>query len=673
MNRLVLGLLAGCAAVLLQCRESFVPFTLADPGAPCTIVVPARTDAGAAADPDAPIRLRAAAELRHYLARMLGRPDSAIAVRTDAEAVNGRILFLGRPGAKSHFATAARRLDKAQRRSRQGADPAWRWEGWSDEQNHYLAITARSDVDLLRAVYAFLDEQGVRFLFPGAGGVYLAPRHEIRVLQAVTLPPAGLELCGLLPTCPEGGVPADSASLRWWARQRFTHLPAGWADPDALHRLGLAEVRRCEAPAVWKPGFCCSDSAALRQLITALFSGRSGTGLYLLDAAAAAPLCSCTACLELGTETDRWLYLTSRIGAAMTARKNAGTLPAAANLLALGDLELPQKFAPREWPRSEVLLAARIRPRCYNHALADPRCVEVNAGALAGVVKWLAASPYARHALVDTYYAAEFAGLPLLLDSVVAQDLATCRSLGVQGFFCDAPASIRPDGIRFYQDYLLGQALQQPHLNADSLRQAFVAFAFPGAASMTLEYLNMVGEAFANAAAWRGELPGRVRQLAAADFNGALLPLERFHHHFNLYQVYADSNEGVAWERTFQLVHDARHVMDEMLEGDLPDPTLDRLLAAEKQLRFAELIVTFYDNIIRSLTLGEDEPAMREEAAIRLRQVVQRMEQFTVEDRECGGGKVNALRCSGLEECARALLDKLQQRYRLPYDRVYEE
>jgi len=672
MSKTAAAFLAGCALILFQCRESFVPFTLADRGTPCTIILPARAGSGVEADAAEQLRSRAAAELRRYLARLLGRPESSIALQSDAQAATGRILLLGKPAAKSRFAAAARRLEKAERAAGPGDKPPFRLDAWSDGEDHYLAITTRRDHDLLRAVYAFLDEQGARFLFPGTGGEFIPPRQEIRILHALNLPPAGLELSGFLPACPAGDAPGDSSTLLWWARQRFTHLPSEWGVPGSLNRLGIQGVRRSQALKVWKPGFCCSDEKARRELIAELFSGAEAE-LCVLDAAQATPLCSCSACQRLGSETDRWLHLVGQIGAAVGRLKKEVALPEAATLLALHDLSLPERSAPQDWPRAEILLAARLQPRCYAHALADLHCTEVNAGTLTALVKWLAATPNARHAVIEGYYAPEFAGLPLVLDQIIARDLETCRALGVQGFFCDAPGRIRPTGIRFYQDYLLGQALHQTHLQTDSLRKAFVAFAYPGAATMTLEYFAMLSEAFSNCSAWRGELPGRVRQLAENNFSGTLLPLERFNRHFSLYQEFSETDEGVAWERTFQLIHDARHLMDDLLEIKLPDQSLDRLLEAEKQLRFAELTVTLYDNIIRSLTLGEDEPAMREEAAIRLRQVVKRMEELTVAEGGCGTGEATALSASGLEASARALLLKLQQRYSLPYDRVYVE
>lgn len=672
MSRATAVWLTACALMLVQCREAFTPFNLLDAAAPCTIVLPAGSDAGADADAGARVRRLAAAELRRYLARLTGRPESAIAIQGDDQTAAGRILFLGKPGAKSRFAAAARRLNKSDRATGAGERPPWRFDAWNEGENHFLAITAHREDDLLRAVYAFLDEEGVRFLFPGKGGEYITPRREVRILRATGLPPASLEWSGFLPVCPASDAPADSTTLLWWARQRFTHLPADWSSPAALRGLGLQSVRRAAAPGLWQPGFCCSDEKARRELLARLFAGDTAD-LVVLDAAEAAPLCSCSSCQALGSPTDRWLHLVGQIGAEMSRLKKAGALPQATTLLALHDLSLPEHAAPGAWPRAEILLAARLQPRCFNHALADPHCLEVNAGTLNALVKWLAATPSARHAVVEGYYAPEYAGLPLVIDQVIARDLETCRALGIQGFFCDAPARIRPTGIRFYRDYLLGQALLQPHLRADSLRQAFTTFAYPGAATMTLEYFAMLSEAFANCTAWRGELPRRVNELAQSGFSGPLLPLEHFRRHFSLYQEFSETDEGVAWERTFQLIHDARHVMDDMLESKLPDQTLDRLLAAEKQLRFAEVTITLYDNIIRSLTLGEDEPAMREEAAIRLRQVVQRMEGLTVEEGGCDAGKVNALKASGLEESARALLQQLQRRYGLPYDRVYVE
>jgi hypothetical protein len=675
MKRLMVVTLLGGVAFLLGCKEPFQPFVLAGPQNSCTIIIAAAPGseerAGKAPDWRGSLRGHAAAELRHYLVRILGQPGVTIDIRDDSQPVSGNLIFLGRPGAKSPFAGAARRLARKWRPAAMQGETI-RIDAWNEKERQVLAITTADDRNLLRAVHAFLDEQGVRYFLPGKGGESILAKRQIDVLQPEILIHSGLALRGFYPGCPAVQlVPPDSSWLVWMARQGFTHVPMAWAeDQPALERWGVQGVAAADPGPLWRPGFCPSNEASVQSLLQGLFTGNPAAGLFLLDARRATPFCNCAKCQSLGSENDRWLHLLTRLGEEMAERKKTGALPPAAALLAVNGLGLPEKYDSSKWPREQILLAARMQPRCYNHALADPLCLEANARVLAGLLQWIAAHPFARLAVVEGYNAPDFAGMPLVLDRVIVRDLEFYQHLGLEGFFCAAPTPVKP-GVQSYQNYLLAQAALHPRLDADSLRRSFVSFAYPGAATMTLEYFDMLAEAFANISAWREELPERVRLLEREGFISPLLPLERFHNHFTLYQDFRGSDEGVAWERTFQLVHDARHVMDEMLEEELPDATLVRLLEADKQLRFAELTVIFYDNLIRSLTLGEDEPAMREEAAIRLRQVVKRMEEFRIAEGVCGPG--SALSYSGLEESARALLLRLQERYGLPYERVYLE
>lgn len=661
--------------LMTGCEEAFQPFILADQQQPCTIVL----DLGgkAAAAPEELERQLAAApagaaalELRHYLARILSLPERAFPIADDDEPRPGRVILLGRPGRSSAWAAAARRIDKLWKRLPKDQVAACRFDAWQEEERQIVAITTPTPQgNLLRAVHAFLDYQGVRWLFPGRGGENVEMRREIRVTRASHIPAENLPMTGLLPVCADGAA-ADSSWLLWWARQRFTHVPLDWApDPRLLQNLGLQGVA---APTgLTLPGkreFCLNDPAQMQHLEQILFATPQA-GLVVLDASRIAPLCGCAHCAALGSEEDRWLDLVRRLGVTLAERKRQGTVHPDARLLAIHEPALPQQFDGKEWPRQEVVLAARMMPRCLNHALADPACVEVNSIRLAALGDWIHTHSFAQLGVLEGYYDPEFAGLPLVLDKIITTDLRLYHRLGL-ALFCEAPATTR-SGLQSYQNYLFSQAVHHATLNPDSLRRAWGAFTWPGAATMMGEYLAMQEEAFANVSAWRWELPLLVRQLEKRDFTGSLLPLERFHNHFTLYQQYSDNDEGVAWERTFQLIHDARHVMDDMLEHQLPDQTLDRLLEAEMQLRFAELTITFYDNVIRTLTLGEDEPEMREEAAIRLRQVVKKMTEFQTAGLPCG--PANALQGSGLDGSAQALLARLQKRYGVPYTRVYQE
>lgn len=662
--------------LLTGCEEAFQPFVLADQQKPCTIVL----DLGgkAAVSPEELERQLAAApaggaaiELRHYLARILSLPERAIPIADDDDPRPGRVILLGRPGSGSAWAAAARHIDKLWKRLPQDQMAACRFDAWQEEKHQIVAITTpAAQGNLLRAVYAFLDYHGVRWLFPGRAGENIEMRREIRVTQASYIPAENLPMTGFLPVCNEGTT-ADSTWLLWWARQRFTHVPLAWAsDPQQLQTLGLQGVAAALS-GLTLPGkseICLNDPAQIEHL-EHLLVATPRAGLVVLDAGRMAPLCGCERCAALGSLEDRWLELVRRLGMALAGGKKQGTIHPDARLLAIQEPALPQQFDSREWPRQEVVLAARMMPRCFNHALADPACVEVNSHRLAALGDWIHAHNFAQLGVVEGYYDPQFAGLPLVLDKIITTDLRLYHRLGL-ALFCEAPATAR-SGIQIYQNYLFSQAMHHATLNPDSLRRTWGAFAWPGAATMMGEYLAMQEEAFANVSAWRWELPLLVRQLEKRDFAGSLLPLERFNKHFTLYQQYADGNEGVAWERTFQLIHDARHVMDDMLEHQLPDQTLDRLLEAEMQLRFAELTVTFYDNVIRTLTLGEDEPEMREEAAIRLRQVVKKMTEFQTAGLPCG--PANALQGSGLNGSAQALLARLQKRYGVPYTRVYQE
>ncbi len=683
MHRTSFLFLLFSAALLCSCERPFEAFVLLEKNQPCTIVVDISPHSSfeaalAKKDEESPERqsaLLAAQELRHYLATMMSIPERQISIVGDDQAISGRVLLLGMPGNKSAYTDVRKKLQKWWKRTDPHHKGLIRMDAGYQEERQWLALTAQQPSTILDAVYAFLEQQGVAWYAPGERDVYVPAQRQIRVSQAAVIKEPALQMRGFFPDCPDDGKPpvADPAWMTWWLRQHVHEIPANWAnDHSILTAYGMRAVRSSrQVPlAGWQPGFCAANDSVVAALVKNIRPVLAYAQTYVLDGQQALPLCSCAACQALGNESSRLVGLLNALGHALAEAQKQGIVPGDRRLIGIVPVKPPDQPLPQDWPAAQVTLALQMQPRCYNHSIDDPSCTEVNVPLQAFVTAWLKQAANADVAVVEGYYASEFAGLPLVFDHVLNRDLAAYRAMGVAGIYGAAPNPSMP-GMQGYLNYMYSQSAWNGRMRVDSLRDGYFSAHYPGTSSGVREYYDMTEEAMANITAWRFVMSRRIRELQQNGFAGALLPLPGFAEHFNLYQTFSEKNDGVDWERTFQLVHDMRHVMDDLLDKNTPDQTLDRLLLLEKQLQFADLTIGLYDNMIRTLTLGADEPEMREEAAIRLREVVKKMAAFEMIDGACG--QTSALEQSGIAEACQELLSKLEKEYGVPYQRVYEE
>lgn len=671
------------AALLCSCERPFEAFVLLEKNHPCTIVVDisphtsfeAALEKKEEGSPERQSALLAAQELRHYLAAMMSLPERQISIVGDDQSISGRVLLLGMPGEQSAYKDVRKKLQKLLKRTESHRKGVIRIDAGNQEERQWLALTAQQPSTILDAAYAFLEQQGVAWYAPGARDVYVPTQRQIRIDRAAVIKEPALQMRGFFPECPDEGkrAAADQTWLTWWLRQHVREIPADWiVDKSLLTAYGMRAVRssRQMPLAGWQPGFCAATASAITALGKNIWPLLASAHTYVLDGQQALPLCSCAACQAMGNESSRLVVLLNALGNALAEAQKQGTVPGDRHLIGVVPVTPPDHPVPSDWPADQVTLALQMLPRCYNHSINDPSCTEVNVPLQAFVTAWLEQAADAEVAVVEGYYASEFAGLPLVFDHVLNHDLAAYQAMGVAGIYCAAPNPSMP-GMQGYLNFYFGQSAWNGRMRVDSLRDGYFSAHYPGTSSGVREYYDMTEEAMANITAWRYIMSRRIRELQQGGFAGALLPLPGFQEHFNLYQTFSEKNDGVDWERTFQLVHDMRHVMDDLLEKNTPDQTLDRLLLLEKQLQFADLTIVLYDNMIRTLTLGADEPEMREEAAIRLREVVKKMAAFETADGACG--KTSALEQSGIAEACQELLTKLEKEYGVPYQQVYEE
>lgn len=411
--------------------------------------------------------------------------------------------------------------------------------------------------------------------------------------------------------------------------------------------------------------FCSSDEHGCREFCKNIIKELKDGDWHNADIYDFWPLdagnwCRCEKCKSLGSDTDKILDMLYKIRKAIhTAFKN-GQLNRDVKVFTLAYRQTwkpPSKPLPKDFDLKNTAVVFFPIDRCYNHAFDDPNCTELNLPLRTYLESWFKPEcTYKGKIYLGEYYnISGFRDLPLVFMHVMAHDMPYYFSIGISGgHYMHTPTSDL--GIRVLLNYQFAKQLWHPFCDTDSLWNDFFNTYYSGVSSEMRRFYSKMEEAMANVKAWRYELRHRIERIASGDLTQPLLPLERFNDHFHIEEYSPKTNDGVDWERTYQLIHEARFELDDAIRAEISDVVLDRLIEDERHFRYGELIVHLYDDVIQLFTLEEDEPEMREEALIRLKQDTKEMARLKV--RSPALGVSDGLEASGLKSVIEFLLNQ---------------
>ena len=374
--------------------------------------------------------------------------------------------------------------------------------------------------------------------------------------------------------------------------------------------------------------------------------------------------CHCTSCQAVGNSTDKLYHAIDYLKQAVSDAYKKEILDRPVRVWGqIYDTELQPGLnkVPKAINNSETSIIVLPVNRCFNHAMFNDACSEINAKMIPVWDAWFSSkNDYKGKSCIGESYNAEvYRDLPLVFTSIIQRDIPEYYLKGIRGIYYRFPRTENL-GMQNFLDYHFARQSWRVTVQADSLKKGFFNFYYAGVADIMEEYYNLLEKGMANINAWRGELVNRINLLPVGLLQEPILPLRRFEKHFQIEAETSKENNGTDWVNTLQCLHEARYLLDKALESDVTDIVMKRLLEDEYQQRYAELTVRLYDNAIRYLTLGDDEPEMREESAIRLRQVAQKLNSFEV--RSPALGITNGLQASGISDAVNYLLEKRRQK-----------
>ncbi|MBN2412859.1 DUF4838 domain-containing protein [candidate division KSB1 bacterium] len=404
-------------------------------------------------------------------------------------------------------------------------------------------------------------------------------------------------------------------------------------------------------------GICVTNNDFLSELnkgiLGNLESGKwKNAHHYILRKSDNTGWCSCEECSRLGNQANKFLYLLNRIQLFMNHSAQGSTQSRMIRIAGLTDsttIKPPTHKLPHDFDYENIRIILTPVERCYNHSIIDPNCTEVNQHIMQLLKSWTDKSCYYKGKiyLSELYNNRQFRDLPVVFTNVINKDIPFYFETGINGL-CYTNARISNAGVHAMINYQFARQSWRSQVDVDSLKIEYITTLYPGQYDLMKEYYNKLEKAMANISAWKFELVERINKIMMKTLNEPLMPLKKFKQHYSLESTNYQQNNATNWEMTYQLVYELRYILQEALAGNISDKTKGRLIDLYYQLLYAELTINLFDNVIRFMTLGNEEPEMKTESLLRLASITSELQKYEVTYSVIGN--TNGLDASGIKE-----------------------
>jgi len=419
---------------------------------------------------------------------------------------------------------------------------------------------------------------------------------------------------------------------------------------------------------------CLSQSDAVKEL-SRLLTAEFISGQYqendILDLWAPDEWCTCEKCSKLGNPADKMLYLLYIVGNTLKEARKSGGLHHPVYLFGYGQsaehdaptIDLPGNF---NWDFTRVFLSTW--PRCYHHHIINSDCVNINLWFIKELLGWLAPKSKFRGNLgiMENYNADAFHSLPTIYSEITSIDIPAYHELGIRGMSF-MHARIHDLGVDALLNYQFSQMTWNTEIQLDTLSQSFIRFAYPGVAEVMAAFYENLEKSMSTLTTWTHYLPLRAPILLKAMRTD---PENRRIHYNEQFDWRRSAEEPLfneLWENGYFYIFEARDLLNMAMAETLSPPVSRRLQELDNQLRYAELMINTYDNIISFFTSGPEEEDIRLEAMYRLRENRRNLLSFSAPN------SLNGV-SNGLEDCGiKGLIDNLLLDYADALDKLDAE
>jgi len=412
-----------------------------------------------------------------------------------------------------------------------------------------------------------------------------------------------------------------------------------------------------------QPGICVTNKEIITELnqgvIVNLTKGKwKNAQHYIFRKLDNVNWCQCEECSKIGNNTNKLLLLLHNIQVSLNEAFKMSKLTRMVHVSGIIDsttIKPPERKLPHDFDYENIRIILVPVERCYNHAINDPLCTEINLGIHQLIKLWTNKSCHYKGKIYisELYNNRHFRDLPVVFTNVINKDIPFYFETGIKGL-CYSNARVNNAGVHAMLNYQFARQAWKSKVDIDSLKIEYIKTLYPGEYELLKEYYNKLEEAMANISAWKFELAERINKITINSLYEPLLPLKKFKQHYTLESTNFELNKGTNWEMTYQLVYELRYVLQEALAGNISESTKKRLIELYHQLKYAELTINLYDNVIRFMTLGNDEPEMKTEAILRLANIANDLQKYQVQYSVIG--QTNGFDASGIKEAVEQII-----------------
>lgn len=599
----------------------------------------------------------AACELAHFLPGCTTLAPKDLRLQSAAALPgSGDVILLG--SRLSNPLIAARGLRAAPLASEQ----SFRIQAVAQAGRTITVIEGQDRVGTLYGAYRYLEQLGMRFYGLGEQGT-------VRPAARAALP-AALDLVENPSFLSRGFIGLGDRGARdiflWMARNRMNYCDETGNDTPFRKKLGMVLARGGHGimrtfldPAVhfqahpeWYglrggrrraraegagDNFCTSNNDAVhelaRNLVQSLVDGSwrhvDIANFWMLDNG---KWCECECCARQGIYTDRLFDVCYAVQKEIQRAQREGRLHRRVLLASLAyheTLPPPERPLPADFDYDNFSVTFFPIERCYVHALADPKCTEINRFLREHYEGWTTRPDrhYRGSIFIGEYYnVSSFKTLPVVFPTIMAADIPWYYRTGTRHFnYMHTPTHLW--GTWTLNQYLLGRLLWNAAADAADIQREYFQRYYPTTSAQTAEFYRHLERATSNFKAFKhyaGEDKYCLRRRLTSDAMD-LFPLE--HLHYDAYRPATnDAPDVVEIVDSMRL---ARKALNASLLACHDATEAARLLDDDRRFAYGEAMVSFYDHLIRTALLHrrrEIELARREfqrveEAAATLRAV----------------------------------------------------
>jgi len=419
-----------------------------------------------------------------------------------------------------------------------------------------------------------------------------------------------------------------------------------WFDLEIDSVTGRASVKA-------EPHICLSNTDAVKEfsqiIVDKLLYGEWQT-CDIVDLWEPIEWCTCSKCLKMGNSADKLLYLIYNTNLAIREAQKHGSLTrpiAVHGYIRQFGAKPPSISLPKGFNDQNVAVFLFTGPRCYNHYIISPSCTAINIWFARSLLEWRADNAIYQGDLyiAENYNADYIHTLPATHSEMMRLDIPAFIKLGITGINFQH-VRFRNNGVQKLLNYQFARQSWNSDTAVDTLRNEFFAYYYQDAAEVVRKYYERIELAMATISTWGYYLPQRVEAMLEFNSDSTSWPFlidERF--------VAADSINGIdfrtLWENTYHNIFEARYLLDQLDTLTLQPHIRKRVTDLARQLRYTELTVNLYDNIISYLTCRKDEDYIKEEAILRMNENKARLLSLQIES--TFKGAKNAYEDSGVQ------------------------